>query len=53
MNNLRDFDLMGFLPYSEKIVEGYQKDMVPWQASKELYEEVKKIAIALPNKLAK
>ena len=46
-DNLRDFHLIGFLPYSESIVEGYQKDMVPWKASPEVYREVEKVALEI------
>jgi CO dehydrogenase maturation factor len=42
--NLSDFFILGFLPFSEKIVEGYQKDVVPWNASPEVYQEIKRIA---------
>jgi len=45
--NLGDFTLLGFIPYSLRIVDGYQRDLVPWLASDELYQEVKKIAIEL------
>jgi len=46
-DNLRDFHLLGFLPYSESIVEGYQKDMVPWKASPEVYLKVEKVALEI------
>jgi CO dehydrogenase maturation factor len=45
--NLRDFTIYGFLPYSEGIMEGYRRDIVPWKASPELYQEVKRIALEL------
>jgi len=51
--NLKGFEVMGFLPFSTKVMEGYRRDLVPWLSSEELYREVKRIAERLPERLRK
>ena len=40
---LPDFEVLGFLPYDEKVIEADQKNYLLWEHCTDLYAEVKKI----------
>jgi len=40
---LLDFQIIGNLPYEERVIEADQKDLFLWEYCKDLYSEVKKI----------
>ncbi|MDY6862857.1 MAG: AAA family ATPase [Thermodesulfobacteriota bacterium] len=40
---LKDFEILGFLPFDSTVVEADIKNLPPWEVSPEFYQEVKKI----------
>ena len=40
---LPDFEILGFLPYDEKVIEADQKNLLLWEYCPEVYEEVRRI----------
>jgi len=40
---LPDFEVLGFLPYDERIIEADQKNLLLWEHCPEVYEEVRRI----------
>ena len=43
LNQLPDFEILGYLPYDEKVIEADQKNLLIWDHCPRVYEEVKKI----------
>jgi len=46
---LKDFNILGFLPYADSVIEADQKNLLLWEHCPELYAEVQKIQKDLPQ----
>ena len=53
LKNLSDFNLLGFIPYSEEIITSDKENLPPWEQCDKVYQEVKRIAEFLKDEEVK